>query len=213
MSDESQAPDVDTPDPAAALEQQPNESTVDWEKRYQDAQAWGTQRAQEASEYRKIVDGLKSGDPDVFRELGLEFEDPEDTTPDDGDDPYAGRISKLEQQLEEQRSAVQQQQQLQQIESHVERELDKLGELDEEDREILVNLAVTLPPLENGMPNVKAAHDRLQARDTQAQKRWAQSKRAPRVSPAGQAGTQQPDLDDPQARVAWMVEQAQNRAS
>jgi len=203
MSDDDQAPVVDTPAPA---EQQPNESAVDYQQRYTEAQAWGTRVSQEASEYRRQLDAIREGDPEALRALGLEIEDQEDTLVDPGLDPYDQRIAALEARLQEQQDNASQQSQLEQIERHVEQQLGKLDGLDEQDRDLVVRLAVAMDPTEDGMPDVQAAYDSLTQRDTEAQKRWATTKRAPRVSPTGQAGTQQPDLSNAEERQAFMAE-------
>lgn len=205
MSEQNeQAPVVDTPAPA---EQQPNESAVDYQQRYQEAQAWGTRSSQEAAEYRRQLDQIKAGDPEALRALGLEIEDQEDTFAEDtGLDPYDQRIAALESRLQEQQDNASQQAQLQQIEQHVEQQLGQLEGLSESDRDMVVRLAVAMDPSENGMPDIKGAFDSLVSRDTEAQKRWATTKRAPRVSPNGQAGTQQPDLTNTEERQAFMAQ-------
>ncbi len=195
MSDQethAEAPTEDTPNDAHTEEQ-----AVNWQQRYESLQPEYTRASQEAAQHRQLVEGLKNGDPEAFQALGLEFADREDTTPDDGlEDPYDQRLAALEQRLEEQQTASQQQQQLAAVEQHVEKELGALEGLDESDRDLVVRLAVAMDPTENGMPDVKGAFDSLRSRDSEAQKRWAGTKRAPRVSPTGQAGTQQPDISE-----------------
>lgn len=189
MSDveqDTQAPVADTPE-------QHDEPSTNWEKRYTDLQPEYTRASQEAAKYRGLVERAQSGDPDAIRELGFELDTPEEDTS-YGTDPNDERISKLEQRLEAQVTEAKQQAQLAQMEQHVERELSSLEGLDDKARDLVVRLAVAMDPTENGMPDIKAAHAELYGFVDHNKAQWAKTKRAPHVSPNGQAGTSTPDI-------------------
>jgi len=209
MSDQDpQAPVVDTPD--AAIEQHNDEQTIDWEQRHREAQAWGTRASQENAEYRRQLDALRNGDREAFAALGLELadqEEDEDPVQDYGetDAQYEARIAALEQRFEQQTQDAR----FTQIETHVEKQLDALPDVDEATRDLVVKLAVQMDPAENGMPDIQGAYAALEARDLARQKAWAEGKKsAPRVSPVGQAGTQNPAISEmtPEQRAEFMAQ-------
>ena len=85
---------------------------------------------------------------------------------------------------------------------------ERLGQLslDKDDQDWVLAYAINaLPITEEGLPDIGKAHEVFQARETARQKQWAQSKRAPRISPDGQAGTEVPNLDDRQQRQDFIT--------
>lgn len=202
-SDVTQAPSEDTPAPGAQTPE--DQSTVNWEERYKHLQADHTRAAQEAAEYRKLVEGARQGDPAAIEALGLVFADQEDTEP----DPTAGEEyltkAEWEQYQQAQQQERQQEQRIAELEAFTEATLDKLGYENEKVREWIFSRAIALPPDEEGRPNIQAAHEQYLELIADEKKSWANSKRAPHVSQVGQAATQNPDLDTHKGRVDYML--------
>lgn len=210
--DLSQAPTEDTPDAGTQPESQPASQDTNWEERYKNLQADHTRKAQEAAEYRRLVEGARQGDPQAIEALGLALADQEDDDEDDLDlDPrVAAKLEALEQRLTAQQQQQVEAQQIAQMEAAVETKLDELQVPDDDAlRDWLVSRAVALPPTPEGLPDVAAAHAEFEALIAAQKKQWAGTKRTHHVSPVGQAGTQTPDLDSHQGRVDFMLARLQ----
>ena len=79
-------------------------------------------------------------------------------------------------------------------------------ELDQDDQDWVLAYAINaLPITEEGLPDIEQAHQVFAARETERQRNWAQTKRAPRISPHGQPATEVPNLDDRQERQDCIV--------
>jgi hypothetical protein len=204
-------PTVDTPQGTGTEDQAQQQN---WEERYKEAQAWGTRVAQEKSQLEQqaaLVQALQSDDADTrrqaFEALGLELADEtgDDTPHADPQDALAKRLEALEGQIQQRDQQAQQAQQIAQIEQHVEQQLAGLAGLDDSDREWIVNTAVAMPPTADGMPDIKAAHEKFTAWETERQKKWAKTKRTHAFSPVGEAGTQQPDLSTTEGKTAHIL--------
>lgn len=191
---------------------------VDYRKRYDDLRPQYDRTQSELAQLRKEQEAIRN-DPEAQRrflqELGYDLEDPEpDDFPVDDGDPVSAleqRLAAIEAKEQEKARREAEEAQSREIEQHFAQafsDIDPNGDLlDEEDRDWVVTRALTLPPTESGQPNVKAAYEALVARDRAKQQKWAESKKTGHsFSPAGQAGTETPNLDDPEVRQAWMAQ-------
>jgi hypothetical protein len=195
---------VDTP-------QGTDEQTNEWEQRYKDLQADYTRKSQDLARYEKDPDFKREHFQKLASELGYSIEEPD---PDEGheEDEYEFVDPVARKQLEELQSRLaesEQNRELAEMDRSVKAQFKRLGIDDDQDQELLLLLATRpgAPPNADGMPDIEAARASLTKRDEAAQKRWAQTKRAPRIAGGGQTGTQVPDLDNEQDRVAWMAQQ------
>jgi hypothetical protein len=198
------SPPQDTPAPDGYV---PLSQYEEAQKRAADHQAWGTKNAQELAAIKQRLD-----DEEQFKQLlqerGYQVEEP-----DPGDqDPNAElleRIARIEAAEEQRIQQAQQAQQVQVLEQSVAEQFRSIPDLDEADREWVEDHAVLrLPPRDDGMPDIQGAYQALVERDnrvlsTRAKKRSS----APRFAPGGKEATQAPNLDDRQARIAYMAEQ------
>jgi hypothetical protein len=201
-----------TPSTAAATE-----AEVDWQKRYADLQPEYTRTTQELAELRRqqeLYDLLVStDDPDTRREVAQrlgyvleESDDAQQSMPEE--DPWAARdarLDRIEQALTQRQQAEQDAQRADEVRRHVDTKLDQLG-LDKADQDWVLAYAINaLPPTDDGMPNVEQAAAIFQEREDRRQAAWADTKRAPHVTPNGQAASEVPNLDDRQQRWAYMT--------
>lgn len=224
MSD--QAPVEETPDAATEAASDEQQAVVDWEKRYNDLRPEFDRTTQEAAQYRRLIEGLNHEDPDTRQAaaeaLGIEFVDTDDTPEeedDSDDDLYADpvarrRLEAIEQRFAEQEQARQEAAEQARVDAamaQVNEQMTGLGLSSEDDQALVLGVALQLPHTPEGLPDIQAAYDRLVARDNERMKSWASSKRGAHVSPVGTSGTQVPDLDDPEQRVAWMAAQLAER--
>lgn len=198
----------------------PTTEEIDWQKRAEDAQAWGTRASQEAAEYRDRWEKVQSDDEafaELARERGFEVELPSIELPDDPTEALAAKVAALEADLSRRDQQAQADQELQERIAHTEAslaainsELGASNELDADDVEAIVSLAAARWRAngEQGMPDVLGAHKAFVSRDEKAMARWAKTKRPThRVSANGTEATQVPDTTTHDARVALMVEQ------
>lgn len=225
MSDQApveETPDAPTPEVEASDEQQA-QAVVDWEKRYNDLRPEFDRTTQEAAQYRRLVEGLSSDDPDTRQQaaeaLGIEFVDQDDTDDDEVDDEedlYADpvarrRLERIEQRFAEEEAAraqaaqeAEEQARVDQAMAVVNEQIQALGR-DETASEAIFALSLTLPHTPEGLPDIEAAAAKFTALENSMKQSWATSKQGAHVSPVGTSGTQVPDLDDEQQRIAWMA--------
>lgn len=220
MEEVTTAPDEtqDTPNVAGPEGTPGTDQGIDYEKRYSDLRPEFDRTKQQLAQYEELVTGLSSDDPDTraraAQALGLEFvQDDVEDTPDETANPLETRLEALERQLAEQAAAVEQQQFLERAQAHVDAQFQALPDLEEADKEWVIARALELPADPNGLPDIQAAHQALRDYQTELQKRWVSSKKAPHVSPVGSQATSTPNLDDPNERRAYMAEmlEAANR--
>lgn len=220
MSD--QAPNVDSPEDAASQADGGQQQTqeIDWQKRATDHQAAYTQSQQELARYRQeleernqLIAAAQSGDREAVERLGFQlYAEEEDGQYTDPNEQLARELAELKQWRDEFTGAQQQEQQVARIEASVEQQLDKIGGLDEEDKDWIVSRAIALPPTSDGLPDIKAAYDQLVARDQKRLQSWAKTKpRSAFTSAGGQEGTQVPDLSNREQRQQWMLSELQGR--
>ena len=220
---EQSAVEAETPDVEAPVSE---DAPPPWGEDFDPSRAWNTithlrDREKELAKQVKEFERLRS-DPEAQRaflnELGYELEDePEETADDDEpeyDDPAMARIAALEKRLAEKerteseaagRAALEEQ--VEYAKKRMDATFEQLQVSDADEREWIVNKALTLDPIvdENGrqVPDIATAHKAFNELFTRKQKAWADTKNAPVVQP-GTAGTQVPDLSDPEQRHEWM---------
>lgn len=214
----TEQPIADTPENGTGNEQATPE--VDWQERYTNLQPEYTRATQEAAQLRQMVEALRDPDSAAHRqfltELGYALED---DTPDldENGDPIAAIAQKFDQRFSEieQRFAQQDTQaQVARGEAAFEKACADIASkrgfaLSEEEQDMVFGMAVAgqIPPTKDGLPDFEAAYQRLDKGWDYRQQHWAQTKQTPhRVSPAGGAGNETPDLDDRDQRIAWMAE-------
>jgi hypothetical protein len=214
MSD--QAPSVETPEEQLAPEGTPSEqhdqpdttAQQNWEDRYKEAQAWGTRAAQEAAQYRQVIEGLYSEDPAVRQAaaetLGLEIQQEQQQ---DGQQ-YLTR-EEWEAYQAEQQAALQQDEVVTYVEQYTQGQLDSLQGFNDAQKAWILRAAVSLPPVESPegvpVPDIASAVKDFEAFIGSEKQAWAQTKRAPRPPAAGSSATEAPNLDDREQRRDWML--------
>ena len=209
----------DTPDAAPENEghaaSSPDE-VVDWRQRYESLRPEFDRRNEELKEAQAraaLVDALRSDDPRerlrAAEELGLDYEDPElyDDTPDDPISPVLSRLEALEQRYEQDRKAWEAEVRAEEEANFAAEELRAVGLDPSEDAKVaqFVLAAAYANRDEQGRPDVRAAYADYTAILDQARRGVFEQKKAPHVAQGGQSATQQPDLDNEQARQEWMV--------
>lgn len=189
---------------------------VPWQQRYTDLQAEYTRSQQENAEMRRqqeLYDLLVSTeDADTRRQvaerLGYQLEEEAQAAVPDPDNPlavYDERIARLEQQATARQQAELEATHAADVRTRVDAQLEKLG-IDRDDQDWVLAYAINaLPPTQDGLPDVEQANQVFQAREDARQKAWAGTKRAPHISPNGQAATEVPNLDDRNERWAYMA--------
>lgn len=210
MSDEITAPEnTDTADGANA----PDESTIDYAKRYNDLRPEFDRTKQQLSELEAFKASLS--DPqtraDALSAIGLQFEEEEedDDTP-DFDDPIeslAQRVNRIEAERQAADDAAAEEARQEQTADYILSEIDKIeksiGRGLTKTETKLVSLAAQAEPDERGVPNVAAAWAELQAEHEARQQEYFKTKRAPRA-PGGQSASKQPDLSKADERADFI---------
>jgi hypothetical protein len=233
---EQQAPPTRTDTPAVAGPteapgtQDQATQDIDWQKRYSDLQPEYTRATQELKELQERQQWWElyatSEDPDTQRQaleaLGYELPDQpdEELDPAEYEDPYeelSARQQALEQQFQERTQAEQQSQEAALIRAITDERLEQLDGLTEADQDWVLAYAINaLPPVrEPGvpvpLPDVRAAYEVFQARETERQKQWASTKRAPYVPPGGRTANEVPDRSTHEGRVAYGMQRLYER--
>lgn len=218
-------PDTGTGEPPTST------PTVDWEDRYTNLQGAFTRTSQEAAEYRKVIEGLNSDDPELrawaAEQVGISFED------DDAYEPagtqveqqqYAQLDPQVQQQLDALLSQQQQAQEAQQAEQDYQAyrawadpQLEQLG-VPEGLTEMVAEAAVNMPPVVSATGEQQidfegawaktlaffeqgTAIPQVQAKMLDA---YQKTKQTPHVASSGQAGVQVPDLTDRKTRAEYI---------
>ena len=225
VSTETPDTPANTPDTGTGGTDTQPESSMVPEARYTNLQGAFTRASQEAAEYRRVIEGLNSDDPEVrswaAQQIGIEFL-PDDDAPDDTQQAqYAQLDPRVQQQLEQLLTSEQEKQQQAQAESEMNayREwaggrLDSLG-VPEGLRETVADAALNMPPVwtvDGEQPDIEGAWNNVlefleRAADvpqvrTRVLDAYSKSKQAPHVAQSGQAGVQVPDLSDRNTRQA-----------
>lgn len=207
--EETQDTSAGAPDEGHAHDE--TQSVIDWQKRYEDLRPQFDRTAQEKAQYEALVDSLT--DPDTQAEalaaFGIEIDD-DDEEEDllaDPTDHLSSRIEQLEARLAQRAEAEQQFAYQEAVTDHVATEIasleQKTGEqFSAEEIQFLHARAATNPD-HNGLPDVQSAWQALDGVWQARQRKYIESKRAPRI-PGGQSATQAPDLSTEQARAEYI---------
>ena len=220
MADE-QAPTEGTPEHAANT---PDQGTgtegqdTDWQERYTNLQPEFTRATQdrdryrqEVEEYKQLAAALQGEDPEARRQaaerLGLQLiDEPDDTQFADPNEQLARELAELKQWRDEFTGSQQQEQYVANIEASVEQQLEQIGGLTDKQKDWIVSRAIALPPTQEGLPDIQAAHSEFSELINAEKQSWAKTKpRSAFTTAAGKEGTQVPDLNDRQQRVDWMT--------
>lgn len=201
-----------------------------WQGRYEHLQPEYTRATQERDQFRSERDEalernqwfellVTSDDPDIRSQaaeiLGFELGEEQEEYPVTGQEPdpfaaYETRLAALEERQSQAQAQEAEAEHARIVREVLDERIAELG-LDEEDGNLVLSYAMeALEPTEEGLPDVQAAYEFLQARDTAKQKAWADQKRqAPVFPPAGQEGVEAPNLDNDQERQAYMAARLQ----
>jgi hypothetical protein len=224
----SEDPTIPADEPVEAAQSAPEttDAPPPWGEDFDAARAWQTithQRRREAEleAVAREFERLKS-DPDAQKEFisGLGYEVEEDDIEDDepGTNPD---VAALKQQLDD-LAQWREQREAEERAAAFNADVDRLAEeadveLDSDDREWIAYRASKAQggfTPEAVQAAFKALYDRDIARAQRYGERLKNSKKAPVVSPPGVPATPAPtDLDDPQARVKFMLERMQGGGS
>lgn len=218
MSDASQAPETDTPEPGPATADTPVAPSDPYESRYNDLRS-------EFDRRNGLIAAAQSGDPDALSELGFElYQEEQQDEPAPGEldpfDPDALQrfiAEQVQNGVKEALTPFQEQQQQEKIElasASALHALDGFDTLPQEAQDTIWNLASrVLPPRQDGLYDVEGAWQQFDALNNALQQSWASSKpRGARVA-GGQAATDVPPNEDASLAelTKWAQEQMQNR--
>lgn len=219
-------PPVDTPAPGT--DTQPDATQTNWEERYKEAQAWGTRNAQRISEleaYEQVVNAWNSDDVEAQKwaaaQLGVQLSDEPTDTPANGQDPeLLRRLEALETRHATQQQEAQEAAEYQTYRQWTDPQLQKMG-IPARLHDIVADTARAIPRIhtpQGETPDLAGAWKQLEAlapafsemqvvQDTVKQA-WANTKRAPHMTQAGQDALPQPNLDEMSAteRREWMAQ-------
>lgn len=166
---------------------------AEYEQAKADAEVWRALQADPALR-QQLLNTLAA-------EAGYQL--PEDDT--DPVDQLSARQDALEAQLAARAQQDQQQERIAQIGAQADQELGALGDLTDEERELIIGQAASMPARADGFLDIESAHNAVQAAIGAAQKRYRASKKAPHVSRSGVAGQKKVDLSDTDARQEFMA--------
>ena len=220
MSDASQAPETDTPEPGPApVADTPVAQSDPYESRYNDLRS-------EFDRRNNLIAAAQQGDAEALSELGFElYQEEQQAEPAPGEfdpfDPDAVQryiAEQVQNGVKEALTPFQEQQKQEKIEiasASALHSIDGFETLPQEAQDTIWDLAArVLPPRQDGLYDVQAAWDRFHGLNNALQQSWAQSKpRGARVA-GGQAATDVPPNED--ASIAdltkWAQEQMRDRA-
>lgn len=200
---EENTPAVAGPEGTPGTAEQTAQAEVNWQEKYANLQpeyTRTTQRVAELERQQELFDLLVStDDPDTRRQVAERLGyvlDEEEQTQDADTDPFAAvdeRLARVEQQL----TARQQQEadatRATEVRQHVDEQLEALG-IDKDDQDWVLAYAINaLPPTPDGLPDIEQANQVFSVRETERQRNWAKTKRAPFVPPGGRDATEVPD--------------------
>lgn len=234
MNPEDQDPLGGSPEAGTVADPNPDPgvSTVDWDsdenpwkKRFDGYRPEADRKITRLSQYEQAVQDFQSGDPEEMRRaaavLGiadyLDIEEPEPPTYDDPEDELRAQYAALEEKynsLEGKLTAKEQKDLEAQQHRAVESALDQFvgKDADEQERNVVLGAAFTLPLTEDGLPNIEAAAKFIEERDNARMRAWGESKRAPRSIQPGQTATQQKNVNEmtEQELIEWGAQRLQD---
>lgn len=203
VPDEQDTPEtpVETDPPVEDTDTDP-QPIVDFEDRYNNLRSFSDRRHAEQQQliqqYEAQLEAARQAQqrpaPDYD---GEEYED----------DPLLEHVQqleanqrRLEQQLAARAEVETRQQQQAQINDHIDSQLDaieaKVGELADDDVDLIVSFALRNPD-EFGNPDVALGYQRLAARDERQKSKWVSTKQSAPAPATGPGAVEVPDLDDP----------------
>ena len=202
VPDEQDTPEtpVETDPPVEDTDTDPQE-LIDWEDRYKNLRSFSDRRAnelqQQVQQYEAQLEAARQAQQRPAPDLDEEYED----------DPLLSHVQQLEarqahleQQLAAQAEAETRQQRQAQVNTYIDSQLDaierKVGELDDDDVDLIVSYALRNPD-EHGNPDVLLGYQRLAARDERQKSKWVDTKRSAATPATGPGAVEVPDLDDP----------------
>jgi hypothetical protein len=184
---------------------------INYQQRYDDLRPQFDRTNQEAAELRAEMQRVAT-DEEYQRQLmtqwGYDIDEPDAQAPDPSEELRA-QLAELQEWKNATTAEQQQRAQLNTITTSVDEQFRNLApDLDDSTKEWITTRALNMDAREDGMPDIYSAHKAFTDWELARQKAWASGKRAaPRISANGAEGTQAPNLDDRQARVAFMAQQ------
>lgn len=218
------APDEVTPEvteqetPVAAPEGTPAEQSesVNYEQRYNDLRPQWDRTNQENQQLREqtqqhelAVQYLLSDDP-ALQAQAREYFGLEDEVEESDEDPKYRELSERQERLEQAEQERQRQQEIEGLEAHINEEIDRVAKesgqkLGKAAREQVFVTALGLDPDESGNPQIEAAFKKVTGELRQEIiDGYIESKKAPRITPPGQSGTEKVNLSNDEERKAHM---------
>lgn len=186
---------------------------INYQQRYDDLRPQFDRTTQEVAALRAEQDRLKDAEyqRQLMAQWGYEVEDPTPAPAADPSDELRQQLAELQEWKNTTTAEQQQAAQLARITASVDEQFRSTApDLDEATREWITTRALNMDPRDDGMPDIAGAHQAFTDWELARKKQWAAGKRAaPRISATGGAGSQVPNLDDRQDRIAWMAEQLQ----
>jgi hypothetical protein len=213
MSDQQPPQNGDTaavagPDEASGTAQDQVQSDP-YEKRYNDLRPEfdrATAERNQLAERQQWYEVALTADDEDTRRQALEFlgyqlaeTDEQETYSEDPYEQLAQRQEAFEQRLTQREQQEEEARQTDLIRSITDERLSQLPDLATEDQDWILAYAINaLPALhEPGvpvpLPDIQSAYDAFAARETERQKGWAKTKRAPYIPPGGRDATEAPD--------------------
>lgn len=227
MSIEDQDPQGGPPDSSTIADPTPDPGTTfdwdtddnPWKQRFEGYRPEADRKITRLSQYEQAVQDFQTGDPAEMRRaaavLGLadhlEIEDPEPPTYDDPSDELRAELAALRAEQESfkgQLTAREAKEAEAAQVAEVNARLDKLAITDEQERNVVLGVAFTLPMDEQGLPDVSAAAKFVTDRDNARMRAWGDTKNAPRSIQPGSPATQQKNVADMSREEAinWAAE-------
>lgn len=208
-----------TTDPGASTAFDWDTDDNPWKKRFEGYRPEADRKITRLSQYEQAVQDFQSGDPAEMRRaaavLGindyLEIEDPDPPTYDDPADELRAELAALraEQEAFKGQLTAREQKEAEAAQvAEVNSRLDKLGITDEQERNVVLGAAFTLPMDEQGLPDVAAAARFIEERDNARMRAWGETKNAPRSIQPGSPATQQKNVAEMsrEEKIAWAAE-------
>lgn len=203
-----------------------------WKQRFEGYRPEADRKITRLSQYEQAVQDFQTGDPTEMRRaaavLGIgDYLDIEDPEPPTYDDPMAElraqlaaqdeKYTALEGKLTAREQAEAEQAKVGQINSR----LDAMKITDEQERNVVLGTAFTLPMSDDGLPDLQAAVALIEARDKARDQAWAQGKRAPSSIAPGTTATQARNIADmvdssgslTQEGLDYLAQRAEDRAT
>lgn len=221
----NEAEDTSVQTPAAADSPDGNEGTPAQEvtvpdgyieeDRYKEAQAWGTQAAQEAAQLRQVIDLARAGDPEALDYLGWAPPEQEEELLTQ-EEQLEQRLAALEQERQQEQefySAQQQEQEFEEAEQkfyQVELNRLKLDTADDSYQNMVVGVAQSFLD-EDGLPDLEAAHKAIQEYTETSFKNRVKNKRNSPQAPSGASPVKEEDLDDDNTRREYLLNKMMER--